>query len=123
EATSTRSPGDTMFVTADSIAYVPDPGITSTSLPVMNTRLRPASVSANRRLKSGLRWWISGRAIAACTSGGTGVGPGVIRYVFSGTASVYRRARRVHVRPLAGPRRRVPGQRRRADRPAPRERL
>jgi hypothetical protein len=39
-------------------------------------------------LKSGLRWWISGNAIAAETSGGMGVGPGVIRYVLSGTGSV-----------------------------------
>src|SRR5581483_6759956 len=34
--------------------------------------------------KSALRWWTTGAASAASTCGGTGVGPGVNRYCFSG---------------------------------------
>ena len=79
EATTTRSPGETRLATADSIADVPEPGITSTGFAVANTRPSPASRLVNSCLNSGLRWWITGRARAASTSGGTGVGPGVIR--------------------------------------------
>ncbi len=88
DATSTRSPGESRFATADSIAEVPDPANISTGSAVANTRPRPASVCSRSSLKSGLRWWISGNAIAVETSGGMGVGPGVIRYVLSGTDPV-----------------------------------
>src|SRR3954447_17211583 len=60
--------------------------MTRTSLSVWKTRRRPATTSSKSARNSGLRWWKTGRAAAASTSGGTGVGPGVIRYVFSGTA-------------------------------------
>ena len=79
DATTTRSPGESRLATADSIAAVPEPVKRSTSCSVANRRLRAASVSPRSARKSGLRWWCSGAASAATTSGGIGVGPGVIR--------------------------------------------
>ncbi len=56
EPTTTRSPGDSRFATADSIAAVPEPVKSRTSCSVANRRLRAAIVSPRRARKSGLRW-------------------------------------------------------------------
>ena len=47
------------------------------------SRARQRSISSR---KSGPRWWMTGSAPAARTSGGTGVGPGAIRYRFPAIA-------------------------------------
>ena len=79
EATTTRSSGDSRLATADSMAAVPDPVKSSTSFSVAKTRWSSASVSSRSARNSGLRWCCIGAAAAAATSGGIGVGPGVIR--------------------------------------------
>ena len=79
ETTSALSPGERRFAKADSNAPVPDAVKTSTSFFVRNTSCSRSSTSRKTVLKSGERWWMTGSAIAASTSGGTGVGPGVKR--------------------------------------------
>src|ERR687894_1955860 len=92
DATSTRSPGETRLATADSIAAVPEPVNRSTSSRVAKARARRSSVSRSSALKSGLRWCRTGSDAAAATSGGTGVGPGVIRYRLPVTGSAVQAA-------------------------------
>ena len=81
-ATITVSPAQKRFAKDDSIAPVPEHARMSTSLAVWNTYFRPSTHSMSIAEKSGVRWWIIGRACASRTSEGTGVGPGVIRYFF-----------------------------------------
>jgi hypothetical protein len=77
--TSTRSPGESTLTIADSNAPEPEAVKTRTSLVVRQTSCSRASVRRMSARKSGPRWWITGAAPAASTSGGTGVGPGAIR--------------------------------------------
>ncbi len=76
---STRSLGEQRFATADSIAAVPADVKRSTSFSVRYTARMRSSTRVNVPRKSAERWWIIGSAVAARTSGGTGVGPGVTR--------------------------------------------
>src|SRR5262249_50379858 len=41
---------------------------------------RPCCTFASTAANCGVRWWMTGCAIAAITSGGTGVGPGASKY-------------------------------------------
>ena len=84
ETTRTRSPGEQRFATADSIAPVPADAKRTTPCSVRYTCRRRSKTRASTSRNSGVRWWIMGAAVAARTSGGTGVGPGVTRYRFSG---------------------------------------
>ena len=73
-------PGEQRFATADSIAPVPEAVKRSTSDEVRKTCLQPLQALARRSArKSEPRWWTTGSASAASTSGGTVVGPGVNR--------------------------------------------
>src|SRR3954469_7813310 len=78
--TSARSPRESVFATAASIAPEPDAVSTRTSPCVRrkscSARVRAASKAAN----SGPRWLIIGRADAARTVWGTNVGPGMRRF-------------------------------------------
>ncbi len=77
--TRTRSPGESTLTRADSNAPEPDAVNRSTSFSVRQTCWSRPSVRSMSSRKSGPRWWITGAAPAASTSGGTGVGPGAIR--------------------------------------------
>ena len=57
----------------------PDAVKTRMSFCVRKTSCSRSSTSRKTVLKSGERWWMTGSASAASTSGGTGVGPGVRR--------------------------------------------
>jgi hypothetical protein len=82
--TSNRSPGESRFTSADSKAPVPEAVKRRTSCVVRQTTLSRSITRVKSSLKSGPRWWITGAAAAASTSGGTGVGPGVNRYRLPG---------------------------------------
>ena len=77
ETASTRCPGERRLTIADSKAPVPDDVNTSTSRSVRNTSRSRSWARPKTDAKSGERWWMTGSASAASTSGGTGVGPGV----------------------------------------------
>jgi hypothetical protein len=82
-ATTTVSPAQKQFAKADSMTPVPEHAMMSASDSVVSkTYLSPSMASMRIAEKSGVRWWIIGRACARSTSAGTGVGPGVIRYFF-----------------------------------------
>ena len=79
DGTTTSSPGERRLVTEPSMAPVPEAASTSTSWPVPKSSRSPSCTSASISPNCGVRWWITGSAIAAITSGGTGVGPGASR--------------------------------------------
>jgi hypothetical protein len=83
ETTTTFSPGEIKFTTAASIPPVPAEGKIITSFFVRKTSFSPSVSPAKSSLNSGPRWLIIGFAISRKTLGGTGVGPGSIKYCFS----------------------------------------
>nr|WP_266096497.1 hypothetical protein [Rubrobacter marinus] len=77
------SPGEKRFWIAPSKAPVPLAAYVKTSFSVRKTRFKFSLTLVNTSPNSGVRWWITGSAPAAETSGGIGVGPGDIkRYLF-----------------------------------------
>jgi hypothetical protein len=72
-----RSPGEQRFAVAASSVPVPDDVYRSTSVSVRKTCASRSKQRLYTGLKSGPRWWTTGCDMAASTSGGTGVGPGV----------------------------------------------
>src|SRR6266851_5025264 len=80
--TITRSPADSVFATAASMAPVPVHAGVSTSSRVCTRRLRASRTSRKRATYSAARWWMIGRVMASSTSLGTGVGPGAISWYF-----------------------------------------
>ncbi|MFM8605527.1 MAG: hypothetical protein ACKOBY_08395, partial [Cyanobium sp.] len=71
------------FTMPASIAAVPLPVITSTSLLVWCSHCSCSVVRLTIFWKSALRWPIGWRPIACRTVSGTGVGPGIIRVSLS----------------------------------------
>ncbi len=75
--TSTSSPGEKTFWTADSRPPVPEEVISSTSArSVRYSSFKRAVTSRIKRPKPGPRWYTRGLPWASSTSGGIGVGPG-----------------------------------------------
>ncbi len=72
--------GESRLTTAASIAPVPDEAKVKISFFVWNKYLSPSLISTKILRNSLVRWWIIGRALAARTCGGRGVGPGVSKY-------------------------------------------
>src|SRR3989304_4471751 len=76
------SPGENRFVTALSIAPVPDDASINTSFLVWNRNFKSSFASANMAENCGVLWCIIGYAIVNSAASGTGVGPGDNRYFF-----------------------------------------
>ncbi|OPX95982.1 MAG: hypothetical protein A4E60_03531 [Syntrophorhabdus sp. PtaB.Bin047] len=77
------SPGESIFVTAPSIAPVPEEENMRTSFLLPKMCLRFFLTSSTTTSNMGLRWWTMGSAIFSNTSGGIWVGPGASKYRLS----------------------------------------
>ena len=81
DAHTTFSPGERVLTTAASIAPVPDEVRMNTSFLVRNTCRSPSVTRRSMSLKRGPRWFIIWVDILSRMSSGTGMGPGIRRFV------------------------------------------
>ena len=72
-------PTEPLSYAFESIAPVPEAVKSATEPVVRQTSDRRGSTRSSTARNSGPRWYTIGRAMASSTSGGIGVGPGVIR--------------------------------------------